>query len=191
MFARTDGAVAAPTAGLHFTPGLLGAIAARDCEVASVTLHVGLGTFAPVVVNDLDDHPMHEEYFTISGVCASAIAEARRRKARIVAVGTTVARALEAGADPRRPGLVVPQTSSTRILIQPGYKFSVVDQLFTNFHLPKSTLLALVCAFGGADRLLSAYRLAVAERYRFFSYGDAMLIDPEPGALGPRHVGEP
>jgi S-adenosylmethionine:tRNA ribosyltransferase-isomerase len=190
MFARVDGAVAAPTAGLHFTPRLLGAIAARGCEVASVTLHVGLGTFAPVLVNDLDDHPMHEEYFTINSVCAGAIADARKRGGRVVAVGTTVARALEAGADPERPGLVVPQMASTRILIQPGYKFSVVDQLFTNFHLPKSTLLALVCAFGGVDRLMRAYRLAVDEQYRFFSYGDAMLIDPDPVALSPRSLGE-
>ncbi len=190
MFARVDGAVAAPTAGLHFTPWLLGAIAARGCEIASVTLHVGLGTFAPVLVNNLDDHPMHEEHFTISGVCADAIAAARGRNARVVAVGTTVARALEAGANCERPGHVVPQTASTRILIQPGYKFAVVDQLFTNFHLPKSTLLALVCAFGGIDRLMDAYRSAVAAQYRFFSYGDAMLIDPDPTALGPRSAGD-
>ncbi len=178
MFARVDGAVAAPTAGLHFTPRLLGALAARGCEIASLTLHVGLGTFSPVTVNDLDDHPMHEEHFTIARACSDAIIGARKRGSPVVAIGTTVARALEASADRESPGLVVAQSTSTKILIQPGYQFKIVDQLFTNFHLPKSTLLALVCAFGGVDRVMSAYRVAIEERYRFFSYGDAMLIDP-------------
>ena len=190
MFARVDGAVAAPTAGLHFTPQLLEAITARGCEVASITLHVGLGTFAPVMVNDLDYHPMHEEHFTVAQACADAIASARRRGGRVVAVGTTVARALEASADHEAFGHVIAQSSSTRILIQPGYEFRVVDQLFTNFHLPKSTLLALVCAFGGIDRVMNAYRMAVAGEYRFFSYGDAMLIDPDPLSLAPRLSGE-
>jgi S-adenosylmethionine:tRNA ribosyltransferase-isomerase len=174
VFARNEGAVAAPTAGLHLTHGLLGRLAIRDCEVASVTLHVGLGTFQPVVVDDLDQHPMHSEWFEVSQTTADAIARARKRNAPVVAIGTTVVRALESAATD--DGLVKPTRADTRLLIQPGYQFRVVDRLMTNFHLPKSTLLAMVCAFGGTARVLEAYGVAVAEKYRFYSYGDAMLL---------------
>ena len=176
VFARSPGAVAAPTAGLHLTPQLMRRLEGHGCEIAACTLHVGLGTFQPVTAEDLDDHVMHAEYFEVSRALATAIARARDRNAPVVAVGTTVVRALESAADPARPGHVRPCAEETRILIQPGHRFRVVDRLLTNFHLPKSTLLALVCAFAGTDRVLAAYRAAVKERYRFFSYGDAMLL---------------
>jgi S-adenosylmethionine:tRNA ribosyltransferase-isomerase len=176
VYARHEGAVAAPTAGLHLTRGLLDRIAARGCEVATLTLHVGLGTFQPVQVQDLDDHPMHSERYVVSADAADAVARARARGAPVIAVGTTTARALESAADPDRPGRLRATSDETRLLIQPGYAWRVVDGLLTNFHLPGSTLLALVCAFAGADRILPAYRLAVSEGYRFFSYGDAMLL---------------
>jgi S-adenosylmethionine:tRNA ribosyltransferase-isomerase len=176
VFARVPGAVAAPTAGLHLTRPLMQRLEERGCEIAACTLHVGLGTFQPVTVEDLDDHPMHAEYFEISRSLASAVGRARERGAPIVAIGTTVVRALESAVDPEREGHVRPCAEETRILIQPGYRFRIVDQLLTNFHLPRSTLLALVSAFAGIDRVLDAYRIAVAERYRFFSYGDAMLL---------------
>jgi S-adenosylmethionine:tRNA ribosyltransferase-isomerase len=177
VFARAEGAVAAPTAGLHLTPALMKRLESRGCEIATCTLHVGLGTFQPVTAEDLDDHPMHSEYFEITRALASAIARARERGAPVLAVGTTVVRALESAKDPERPGHVRACAEETRILIQPGYSFEVVDRLLTNFHLPKSTLLALVCAFAGTERILDAYATAVKERYRFFSYGDAMLLD--------------
>lgn len=176
VFARADGAVAAPTAGLHISRALLGRLAVRGCELTSVTLHVGLGTFQPVTVDDLDQHPMHAEVFEISNTAAKAITAARARGAPVVAIGTTVVRALESAADPDREGHVLPTTGETRLLIQPGYRFRVVDILLTNFHLPRSTLLAMVCAFGGTQRVLGAYDFAVASDYRFFSYGDAMLL---------------
>jgi S-adenosylmethionine:tRNA ribosyltransferase-isomerase len=177
VFARVPGAVAAPTAGLHLTDALVHRLEARRCEIAACTLHVGLGTFEPVKTEDLDDHVMHAEYFEVNRKLASAVARARERGASVVAVGTTVVRALESAADPERMGHLRPCTEETRLLIQPGsFRFRVVDQLLTNFHLPKSTLLALVCAFAGTDDVLAAYRVAVAERYRFFSYGDAMLL---------------
>jgi S-adenosylmethionine:tRNA ribosyltransferase-isomerase len=178
VFARNEGAVAAPTAGLHLTHALLGRLALRDCEVASVTLHVGLGTFQPVAVADLDQHPMHSENYEISKSTADAIARARKRNAPVVAIGTTVVRALESAAasGSENDGLVTPTRADTRLLIQPGYEFRVVDRLMTNFHLPKSTLMAMVCAFGGTSRVLEAYGVAVAEKYRFYSYGDAMLL---------------
>jgi S-adenosylmethionine:tRNA ribosyltransferase-isomerase len=178
MFARVDGAVAAPTAGLHLTPELVERLSARGCTVVPVTLHVGLGTFQPVTADDLDDHPMHAELFDIPATTAEAIADARSRGADVVGIGTTVVRALEASADPERPGHVVAQSTETRLLIQPGYRFQVVDRLLTNFHLPKSTLLALVAAFGGTARVLAAYAEARDGGYRFYSYGDAMLLDP-------------
>lgn len=177
VFARVDGAVAAPTAGLHLTTALLDQLRARGCTLASCTLHVGLGTFQPVTVDDLDDHPMHAEVFEVSPALEAAIADARARGAPVLAIGTTVVRALESAADPDRPGHVRACQRETRLLIQPGYAFRVVDRLLTNFHLPRSTLLALVCAFGGTERILDAYARAVAARYRFFSYGDAMLVD--------------
>ena len=177
VFARVDGAVAAPTAGLHFTEALLARLRARGCTIATITLHVGLGTFQPVTATDLDAHAMHEETFEVPPEAAEAVADARRRKAPVVAVGTTVVRALESAADVDRPGLVKPTRSETRLLIQPGYRFRVVDRLLSNFHVPRSTLLALVCAFGGTARVLEAYRSAQANGYRFFSYGDAMLLE--------------
>ena len=180
VFARVDGAVAAPTAGLHLTAALLARHMARAAAQAAITLHVGLGTFQPVTAEDLDDHPMHAEFFEVSEATAHAIAAARKRGAPVVAVGTTVARALESAADRERPGLVVPQAGETRLLIQPGYRFRVVDRLLTNFHLPRSTLLAMVCAFAGTERILEAYAACVRDRYRFFSYGDAMLVAREP-----------
>lgn len=182
VFARAEGAVAAPTAGLHLTPALLKQLEARGCEVATCTLHVGLGTFQPVTADDLDDHPMHAEYFEVSRALAASVARARERGAPVLAVGTTVVRALESAFDPDRPGHVRPCAEETRILIQPGYRFQIVDRLLTNYHLPKSTLLALVCAFAGTELVLDAYRAAVRERYRFFSYGDAMLLDRGAGS---------
>jgi S-adenosylmethionine:tRNA ribosyltransferase-isomerase len=176
VYARAPGAVAAPTAGLHLTQPLLRRLEGKGCEIASCTLHVGLGTFQPVGVEDLDDHRMHAEYFEVPRSLSSAIARARARGAPVLAIGTTVVRALESAADPDREGHVRPCAEETRILIQPGYRFRVVDRLFTNFHLPRSTLLALVSAFAGTERVLAAYRTAVRERYRFFSYGDAMLL---------------
>jgi S-adenosylmethionine:tRNA ribosyltransferase-isomerase len=176
VYARNDGAVAAPTAGLHLTNAMLGRLAVQGCDVASVTLHVGLGTFQPVSVEDLDLHPMHTERYSVSQSTADAIARARARGAAVVAIGTTTVRALESASDPDRPGFVRASNGETRLLVQPGYAWQVVDGLFTNFHLPRSTLLALVCAFAGTERVLDAYRLAVEQRYRFFSYGDAMLL---------------
>jgi S-adenosylmethionine:tRNA ribosyltransferase-isomerase len=147
-----------------------------------VTLHVGLGTFQPVTVDDLDEHPMHTERFEVTRSTARAVARARERGAPVVAVGTTVVRALESAADPEREGHVLPMAGDTKLLIQPGYRFRVVDMLLTNFHLPKSTLLAMVCGFAGTSRVLSAYETAVREGYRFFSYGDAMLLRRAPHA---------
>jgi S-adenosylmethionine:tRNA ribosyltransferase-isomerase len=177
VFAKTEGAVAAPTAGLHLTEPLMRRLEEKGCEIASCTLHVGLGTFQPVTAEDLDDHPMHAEYFEIPRALSAAVARARQREAPVLAVGTTVVRALESAHDDAREGHVRPCAEETRILIQPGHRFRVVDRLLTNFHLPKSTLLALVCAFAGIERVLEAYRHAVRERYRFFSYGDAMLLE--------------
>jgi S-adenosylmethionine:tRNA ribosyltransferase-isomerase len=176
VYARHDGAVAAPTAGFHLTHALLGRLAVRGCEVAAITLHVGLGTFQPVAADDFDLHRMHAERVHVSQSTADAIAEARRREAPVVAIGTTTARALESGADAQHPGRVRATDMNTRLLIQPGYPWRVVDALLTNFHLPRSTLLALTCAFGGTERVLAAYACAVRERYRFYSYGDAMFL---------------
>lgn len=176
VYAAKHGAVAAPTAGLHLSHRVIGAMSARGIEIATITLHVGPGTFQPVTVDDLDDHAMHEEYFEIPKYTAKAIRAARQRGAPVIAIGTTTVRALEASADPNNHGLVLPTNDSTRLLIQPGYEFRVVDGMLTNFHLPKSTLLALVCAMGGVERVMGAYRHAVASGYRFYSYGDAMLL---------------
>ena len=176
VYARHDGAVAAPTAGFHITNATLEGLEARGCSIASITLHVGYGTFQPVVADDLDQHTMHAERYVVTQSAAAAVAQARARKAPIVAVGTTTARALESAADPERPGGVRAMTGETRLLIQPGYTWRVVDGLLTNLHLPKSTLLALVCSFAGHQRLLDAYAEAVRQKYRFFSYGDGMLL---------------
>ena len=174
VYARAAGAVAAPTAGLHFTRELLDSLASRGIEKAFVTLHVGLGTFAPVRVIDVEDHRMHDEAFAIPAATTEAIQRTRSRGGRVVAVGTTVVRALEARADDR--GGVAPGPGRSALFVYPGFRFRVVDALVTNFHLPQSTLLMLVCAFAGTAPVLAAYREAVRERYRFFSYGDAMFV---------------
>ena len=176
VYAREEGSAAAPTAGLHFTASLLERIRQVGVEVVSLTLHVGVGTFRPVRAPVVEQHVMHEEFFTVPAATADAIARARQRGGRVWAVGTTVVRALESAAD--ETGDVRPGSAWTRLFIHPPYRFRVVDVLITNFHLPRSTLLMLVCAFGGTERILSAYREAVARRYRFYSLGDAMLILP-------------
>ena len=175
-YAQRDGSVAAPTAGLHLSEWLLSELKRRGVKIAPLTLHVGLGTFRPVVSEDLDNHAMHEETFEVDDTLARAIAKARERRRPVIAVGTTVVRALESSADPNHPGLVKPTRRSTNLLIQPNYRFMVVDALLTNFHMPKSTLLALVSAFIGRERLLEAYREALNQNYRFLSYGDAMWL---------------
>jgi len=176
VYARQPGAIAAPTAGLHLTHRLIGAMSAKGIELATLTLHVGPGTFQPVQVEDLDEHPMHEEWYEVPHHAAKAIEKARQRGSPVVAVGTTCARALEASADPDLLGYVKPGQGVTRLLIQPGYRFRVVDALLTNFHLPRSTLLALVSAMAGRERILHAYAHAIEQGYRFYSYGDGMLI---------------
>jgi len=176
VFARHLGSVAAPTAGLHLTEQSLDSLRRRAVEIAHVTLHVGPGTFKPVTADELDAHDMHSEQVEVSAETARAIERARERRSPVVAVGTTVVRALESAHDPDRPGHVRPMAGETRLLIQPGYEFGVVDALLTNFHMPRSTLLALVAAFAGLDSVLAAYRDAVAREYRFLSYGDAMWI---------------
>jgi S-adenosylmethionine:tRNA ribosyltransferase-isomerase len=173
VFARAPGSVAAPTAGLHLTGGIEAALRARGVATASVTLHVGPGTFLPVRATRLEDHRMHSERYVVPEGTARAVTEARARGGRVVAVGTTTVRTLESA---WTGGEVRPRPGRTEIFIRPGHAFGAVDALVTNFHLPRSTLLALVCAFGGTDRVLAAYREAVRERYRFFSYGDAMAI---------------
>lgn len=176
LFASRLGSVAAPTAGLHLSHVMLNELVERGIELKFVTLHVGIGTFRPVSVDELDAHDMHCEQFEVSDEVAAAIDAARARRAAVIAVGTTVVRALESAADPDRDGYVGAKRGSTKLLIQPGYSFKVVDGLLTNFHLPKSTLLALVGAFAGLERTLDAYRVAVQRNYRFLSYGDAMWI---------------
>jgi S-adenosylmethionine:tRNA ribosyltransferase-isomerase len=176
VFARARGSVAAPTASLHLTEAAITRLTERGVALAKLVLHIGLDTFRPVSADDLDRHTMHSERFEVGPELAAAVEGARQRGAPIVAVGTTVVRALEAAADPERPGYLRPMRNKTRLFIQPGYRFQVVDALLTNFHQPKSTLLALVAAFAGRDRLLQAYREAIAMRYRFLSYGDAMWI---------------
>jgi S-adenosylmethionine:tRNA-ribosyltransferase-isomerase (queuine synthetase) len=174
VFARQPGAVAAPTAGLHFTPEMLEHIDAAGMGRIFVTLHVGVGTFSPIRVDDLPQHVMHSEWYECSAATAEAVNTARREGRPIVAVGTTSVRVLETCATEQ--GQVRPGSGWTNIFIYPPYRYRVVDALITNFHLPESTLLALVFAFAGRERVLHAYEQAVAERYRFFSYGDAMLI---------------
>lgn len=173
VFARNDGAVAAPTAGLHFDDALLTQCRARGVEFGYVTLHVGAGTFQPMRVEDTDQHLMHAERLQVSALLCEQVQQARARGGRVVAVGTTVVRALESAA---ANGSLLPYEGETRLFITPGYSFRVVDTLLTNFHLPESTLLMLVCAFGGYDAVMQAYREAVARDYRFFSYGDAMWL---------------
>ena len=174
VFARAAGAVAAPTAGLHFDEAMLQALRDKGVRIAYVTLHVGAGTFQPVRAEYIREHAMHSECYEIPQTTVDAIARARNAGGRVIAVGTTSLRALESAA---QSGELQAGTGETRIFITPGYRFRVVDRLLTNFHLPRSTLLMLVCAFGGMDEMLAAYRHAVANEYRFFSYGDAMLIE--------------
>jgi len=175
VYARERGSVAAPTAGLHFTPEILERIQARDIETAEVTLHVGLGTFQPIRVGKVEDHRLHRESYSISGQAAEQINRAVDAGRRIVAVGTTTVRTLEYSA--RNSGAVEPGKGDADMFIYPGYEFRVVGALLTNFHLPQSTLLMLVCALGGQERVLAAYRHAVEQRYRFYSYGDCMLVE--------------
>lgn len=174
VFARQAGAVAAPTAGLHFDETMLQALRDKGVRLAYITLHVGAGTFQPVRAEHVHEHIMHSERYEISQATVAAIAQARAAGGRVIAVGTTSLRALEsAGLN----GELQAGSGETKIFITPGYRFRVVDVLLTNFHLPKSTLLMLVCAFGGMKKMLAAYRHAVEKEYRFFSYGDAMLIE--------------
>ncbi len=173
VYARRPGAVAAPTAGLHFTEPLLAQLQQQGVHLAWVTLHVGTGTFKPVTAKNIEDHEIHHEWYEIDAPNASTINEARCTGGRIVAVGTTATRVLETVASESG---IAPGQGTTDLFIMPGYEFKIVDALITNFHLPRSTLLALVAAFAGLDRTLAAYRHAVQERYRFYSYGDAMLI---------------
>jgi S-adenosylmethionine:tRNA ribosyltransferase-isomerase len=189
VFAANPGAVAAPTAGLHFDAALLAALDARGARRATLTLHVGAGTFQPVRTENLAEHKMHTEWYALPAALVDAIAATRARGGRVIAVGTTSLRALEAAArDARAAGLPAGSLragqADTDIFITPGYAFQVVDRLITNFHLPKSTLLMLVSAFAGIETIRAAYRHAIANRYRFFSYGDAMLLtrSPAPGA---------
>jgi S-adenosylmethionine:tRNA ribosyltransferase-isomerase len=171
VFARAPGAVAAPTAALHFDEGVLAALTARGVERASVTLHVGAGTFQPVKTENIAEHRMHSEWFEVPIATQQAIAQARARGSRVVAVGTTTVRTLESWA---ARGI---ERGDTDIFITPGFEFRVVDRMITNFHLPKSTLMMLVSAFAGYETVMALYRHAIASRYRFFSYGDAMLLD--------------
>jgi len=174
IFARKTGAVAAPTAGLHFTEKLLGEIKERGVNITAITLHVGYGTFAPVRVENIRQHKMHAEYYEISDESARIIHETRAGGNSVVAVGTTVTRALESASDEN--GRIQDSRGLTDIFIYPGYKFKAIDHLLTNFHLPRSTLLMLVSALAGREKILRAYQEAVKKQYRFFSYGDAMLI---------------
>ena len=177
IFAAHDGAVAAPTAGLHFTPSLLAALKAAGIELETVTLHVGAGTFLPVKVDDTKDHRMHAEYGLIAPEIAARLTAARAAARRIVALGTTSLRLLESAANER--GEIVPFAGETALFITPGYRFRAIDVLLTNFHLPRSTLFMLVAAFAGLERMRAAYAHAIAQRYRFFSYGDACLLFPD------------
>ena len=175
VYAKYKGSAAAPTAGLHFTPELLKQIEEKGVKIANVTLHVGIGTFRPVKEENIEDHKMHTEHFYIKEEDAQKINEAKQNGKRVIAVGTTSCRVLETIAD-EKTGMVKAQEADTGIYIYPGYKFKCVDALITNFHLPKSTLLMLVSAFADREFILKAYEEAVKERYRFFSFGDAMLI---------------
>ncbi len=174
VYAARPGAVAAPTAGLHFTRELLDRLRARGVELATLTLHVGAGTFQPVRTRNLAEHRMHSEWFDIGEATAAAVNNARAAQRRVIAVGTTSLRALESAG---RDGILRAEAAETDIFITPGFRFRIVDALVTNFHLPRSTLLMLVSAFAGIDRIRSAYAHAIARQYRFFSYGDAMFLE--------------
>ena len=173
VYARENGSAAAPTAGLHFTPELLSQLREQGIQTAYVTLHVGLGTFRPVAVESIQDHVMHSEQYAISAETAALVNETRRQGGRVIAVGTTAVRTLETAG---QIGQLQPCSGFTNIFIYPGYEYKIIDGLITNFHLPKSTLLMLVSALAGRERVLAAYKEAVEQRYRFFSFGDAMFI---------------
>lgn len=175
VYAKVEGSSAAPTAGLHFTPDLIQKIEAAGVEMTEVTLHVGIGTFRPVKCDKIEEHHMHEEYFEVSEATAKKINQTKKRGGRIIAVGTTSVRTLESNAK-IHDGLIKPYSGSTNIFIYPGYQWQVVDALITNFHLPESTLLMLVSAFYDREEILKAYQQAISWNYRFFSFGDAMLI---------------
>ena len=174
VYAKYDGSAAAPTAGLHFTPELMDEIRDMGVNIAYVTLHVGLGTFRPVKVENIEEHEMHSEYYIMPEETANIINETKKSGGRVIAVGTTSCRTLESVAD--ASGTVRPCSGSTDIFIYPGYKFKLIDGLITNFHLPKSTLIMLVSTFAGRDNTMNAYKEAVDEKYRFFSFGDSMII---------------
>jgi len=188
VYARKEGAVAAPTAGLHFDEEMLEHLKQMGIESAYVTLHVGAGTFQPVRSDDIREHHMHSEYIEVPEQVVEAVARTRARGGRVVAVGTTVVRSLESAARANPAGELAPYQGETDIFIYPGYAFRVVDAMVTNFHLPESTLLMLVSAFAGYEQVMRAYRHAVAEKYRFFSYGDAMFVLPQHPAA---HVAVP
>jgi len=177
VFAEKAGAVAAPTAGLHYDDNLIQALEAKGVKFESVTLHVGAGTYQPVRVERLEDHQMHAEYIEVGQAVCDAVIQAKRSGRRVMAVGTTVIRSLESAAQRSKKALLEPYAGETDIFIYPGYDFKIVDRLQTNFHLPESTLLMLVSAFSGYERIMQAYQHAIEQHYRFFSYGDAMLLD--------------
>jgi S-adenosylmethionine:tRNA ribosyltransferase-isomerase len=193
VFARDPGSVAAPTAGLHFTDEILAKLRAKGVETASVTLHVGLGTFSPIRTEVVEEHKIHTEWYQIPEETAERIARAKREGRRVVAVGTTTVRTLEYAArmfeEQEQNSTIRAHSGEADIFIYPGYRFRVVDAMLTNFHLPKSTLLMLVSAFAGRENVLAAYNHAVRERYRFFSYGDCMFIEPEAGRACEFRVG--
>ena len=174
VYAKENGSAAAPTAGLHFTKEMLAKLEVKGVRLAFVTLHVGLGTFRPVNVENVLEHVMHKEYYSVSADAAEAIRQTKEAGGRVIAVGTTAVRTLESAAE--EDGTITPKTGWTEIFIYPGYRFKVVDALVTNFHLPKSTLLMLVSALADREMMLEAYRVAVEEKYRFFSFGDAMFL---------------
>ena len=174
VYAKFDGSAAAPTAGLHFTKELLNKIEEKGIKIASITLHVGLGTFRPVKVDDVNNHHMHTEWYEVNAEAADIINETKRNGGRVICVGTTSCRTIESVADEN--GYMKAKTGETDIFIYPGYKFKIMDGLITNFHLPESTLVMLVSAFAGKENVLSAYETAVKERYRFFSFGDTMIL---------------
>lgn len=177
VYAKNDGSAAAPTAGLHFTQELLQKVQEKGVKIAHVTLHVGLGTFRPVKVDDVENHHMHSEFYVVEEDQAKLINDTKKQGGRVISVGTTSCRTLESATD--EDGVLHPGSGWTEIFIYPGYQFKMIDGLITNFHLPESTLMMLVSALAGKDRIMAAYEEAVKERYRFFSFGDAIFIDPE------------
>lgn len=181
VYAKYEGSAAAPTAGLHFTPELLQAIEQKGVKIAYVTLHVGLGTFRPVKVDDVTNHKMHSEYYQVTEEAAALINETKKAGGRVICVGTTSCRTIESAADEN--GVVHAGSDNTEIFIYPGYRFKVLDCLITNFHLPESTLIMLVSALAGKENIMNAYEIAVLERYRFFSFGDAMFITNNLGKM--------